>query len=90
MILASFLRVVLSICCYIFENCEIVKISTTLEPQLDFQGLAGFVSVGLLLFLGDWFLDGFGDGFFVILEWIWGAFWLPKSIKKVIEFGIDF
>ena len=74
----------------IFENGEIVKISTTLEPQLDFQGLAGFGSVCFVLFFGVWFLDGFGNGFLVIWEWIWDPFCPPKAIKHVIDFGIDF
>ena len=52
----------------IFENGEIVKISTTLEPQLDFQGLAGFGSVCFVLFFRVWFLDGLGDGFLGILD----------------------
>ena len=60
--------------CYIFENGEIVKISTACRRELTFQGLAGFVFVYVLLLLGVWFLDGFGDGFFVILGWILGAF----------------
>ena len=67
-----------------------MNICTTLERQLDFQGLAGFVFVCFLLFFSVWFLDGFGDGFFVILGWILEAFCLPKSIKNVIGFGIDF
>ena len=75
---------------YIFENGEIVKISTACRRELNFQGLAGSVFVYFLLFFGVWFLDGFGDGFLVILGWILGAFWLPKSIKNVIDFGIDF
>ena len=74
----------------IFGNCELVEISTPLERQLDFQGLAGFGSVCFVLFFGVWFLDGFGNGFLVVLGWIWAPFWLPKSIKNVIGFGIDF
>ena len=73
-----------------FENCEIVKISVSLKRELDFQGLAVSVVVYFLLFFGALFLDGFGDGFLVIWGWIWGAFWLPKSKKNVIDFGIDF
>ena len=76
--------------CYIFENREIVKIGVSPRRELNFQGLVGSVFVCLFLFLGVWFLDGFGDGFLVIWGWILGAFWLPKSIKKVIDFGIDF
>ena len=76
--------------CYIFENREIVKISVSPRRELNFQGLVGSVFFCFFLFLGVWFLDGFGDGFLVILGWILGAFWLPKSIKKVIDFGIDF
>ena len=76
--------------CYIFENREIVKISVSSRRELNFQGLVGSGFLYFLLFFGVWFLDGFGDGFLVILGWILGAFWLPKSIKKVIDFGIDF
>ncbi len=47
----------------IFGNCELVEISTPLERQLDFQGLAGFGSVCFVLFFWVWFLDGFGNGF---------------------------
>ncbi len=73
-----------------FENRELVKISVSCTRELDFQGLAGYVSVCFFLFLGLWILDGFGYGFLVILGWIWVAFWLPESIKNVIDFGIDF
>ena len=66
----------------IFLEIELVEISTPLERQLDFQGLAGFGSVCFVLFFGVWFLDGFGNGFLVVLGWIWAPFWLPKSIKK--------
>ena len=45
----------------IFGNCELVEISTPLERQLDFQGLAGFGSACFVLFFGVWFLDGFGN-----------------------------
>ena len=51
----------------IFRKDEIVEISTTLERQLHFQGLAGFGSVGLTFFLEVWFLDGFQNGLLVIL-----------------------
>ncbi len=63
---------------------------TTLERQLDLQGLLGFGFVCFLLFLGAWFLDGFGNGFFVISGWILASFWLPESMKNGIEIGIDF
>ena len=76
--------------CYNFENREIVKISVSSRRELNFQGLVGSGFLYFLLFFGVWFLDGFGDGFLVILGWILGAFWLPKSIKNVIGFGIDF
>ena len=76
--------------CYIFENGEIVKNSTAPKRELNFQGLAGFVFACFLLFFGVWFLDGLGDGFLVISGWILGAFWLPKSINEVMDFGIDF
>ena len=74
----------------IFGNCELVKISVSLKRELDFQGLYGFVSVCFVLFFGVWFLDGFGDGFLVIWGWLWGAFWLPKLLKNVIDFLIYF
>ena len=90
MILVYILRGFWLIFHHIFENGEIVKNSTALKRELNFQGLAGFVFVYFLMFFGVWFLDGFGDGFFVILGWILGTFWLPKSIKNVIDFGIDF
>ena len=90
MILVSFFRGFRSTFCDIFENGEIVKNSTACRRELNFQGLAGSVFVYSLVFLGVWFLDGFGDGFFVILGWILGALWLPKSIKNVSDFGIDF
>ena len=67
----------------IFENGEIVKISVSCTRELDFQGLAGFVFLYFLLFLlclvSGW-----------ILGWNLGVFWLPKSIKNVIDFGVDF
>ena len=90
MILVYVLRVFLLIFHHIFENGEIVKNSTALKRELNFQGLAGFVFACFLLFFGVWFLDGFGDLFLVIWGWILGAFWLTKSIKSVIDFGIDF
>ncbi len=58
----------------LFGNREIVKTSTTLERQLDFQGLAGFDSVCFVLFFDVWFLEGFGNGFLVIWGWIWAPF----------------
>ena len=73
-----------------FENRELVKISVSCTRELDFQGLAGFVSVCFCLFSGVWFLDGFGDGFWMIFGLILRPFWLSKSTKNVIEFGIDF
>ena len=54
---------------------------------------SGFGWVWFCMFcvvFGVWFLDGFGNGFLMIFRWIWGLFWLPKSIKNVIDFGIDF
>ena len=75
-----FLRCVFISCCLIIEKCEIVKISTTLETQLDFQGLAGFGSVCFVLLVGVSFLDGFGMFCLVIWGWMLGAFWLPKPI----------
>ena len=71
-------------------NRELVKISVSLKRELDFQGLAGFGSVCFVLFFRVWFLDGFGNRFLVVLGSILGAFWLPKSMKNVIDFGIDF
>ena len=67
-----------------------MKISVSLKRELDFQGLAGSLFVCFLLFFRVWFLDGFRDGILVILGWILGAFLLPKSMNKVIDFGIDF
>ena len=67
-----------------------MKISVSLKRELDFQGLAVSVFLYCWLFFGIWFMDGFGDGFFMILGWILVAFWLPKSMKNVIDFGIDF
>ena len=90
MILGVFFRGFLSIFLGIFWNCELVNICTTLGRQLDFQGLAGFGSACFVLFFGVWFLDGFGNEFLMIFRWIWCLFWLPKSIKNVIDFGIDF
>ena len=44
----------------------------------------------IFVVFGDWFLDWFGNRFLVIYGWIWGLFWLQKSIKNNIDFGIDF
>ena len=88
--LVSFLRGFWLSFCYIFENREIVKIGVSHRRELNFQGLAGSVFLYCLLFFGVWFFDCFGDGCLVILGWILGAFWLPKSINLVIDFGIDF
>ncbi len=73
-----------------FENGELVKISVSLKRELDFQGLEVSVFLYFWLFFGILFMDGFWDGFFMILGWILVAFWLPKSMKKVIDFGIYF
>ena len=67
-----------------------MEISVSLRHQLDFQGLAGFGSACFVLFFGVWFLDGVGNGFLLILGFVLGPFWLPKSIKNFIDFGIDF
>ena len=67
-----------------------MNICTALERQTDFKGLAGFSSVCFVLFFGDRFLDGSWNGFLMIFTWIWGLFWLPKSIKHRIDFGIYF
>ena len=90
MILGSFLRGVWLFFCYISENGEIVKNSTACRRELNFHGLAESIFVYLMLVFGVWFLDGFGDGFLMILGWIWGAFWTPKSTNHVMYFGIDF
>ncbi len=90
MILGVFFRGFLIVFLGIFWNCELVNICTTLGRQLDFQGLAGFGSACFVLFFWVWFLDGFGNGFLMIFRRIWDPFWLPKSIKNVIDFGIDF
>ena len=88
--LVSFLRGFWLADFYIFENREIVKISVSSRRELNFQGLVGSGVLYFLLFFWVWFLDGFGDGFLVILGWNLGAFWLPKSIEKLVDFGIDF
>ncbi len=67
-----------------------MKISVSPKRELYFQGLAVSVFLYFCFFFGAWFMDGFGDGFFVILGWILVAFWLPKSMKNVIDFGFDF
>ena len=90
MVLGVFFRGCLSVFLDILWNCELVNICTTHRRQLDFQGLAGSGSVCFVLFFGVWFLDGFGNGFLMNFRWIWGAFWLPKPIKRVIDFGINF
>ena len=90
MVLGMFFRGFLSVFLVIFWNCELVNICTTHRRQLDFQGLAGFGSACFVLFFGVWFLDGFGNRFLMIFRWIWGMFRLPKSIKNVIDFGINF
>ncbi len=36
------------------------------------------------------FLDGFGNGSLLISAWIWGLFWLPKSIKTASVSGVVF
>ena len=74
----------------IFENGEIVKISVSCTREIDFQGLAWSVFPYSLLFFGVWFLDGFGDGFFVIFGWILAPFWHSKTLKNMIKFGVDF
>ena len=88
--LGVFFRGVSSVFLAIFWNCKLVNICTTLRRRLDFQGLAGCGSVCFVLFFGVWFLDCFGNDFFMIFRWIWDLFWLPKSIKHSIDFGIDF
>ena len=90
MILRLVFRRFLDVFLHDFWNCELVNICTTPRRQLDFKGLAGFGSACFVLFFGVWFLDGFGNGFLMIFRWIWGLFWLSKSIKNSIDFGIDF
>ena len=84
MILVSFFKGFWSTFFYIFENGEIVKISTASKRELNFQGLAGSVFVYFLLFFGVWFLDGFGDGFLVILGWILGPLFCKIRIRLLI------
>ena len=52
------------------------------------------VWLGLVLYVfvvfWDSVRDGSRNGFLVILGWILGAFWLPKSMKNGIDFGSDF
>ena len=67
-----------------------MKIGVSLKRELDFQGFAGLASVCFVLLFGVWFLDGFGNGFSVILGWIWGPFCLPKSIKTGSISGLIF
>ena len=43
-----------------------------------------------MFLFGDWFLDWFGNRFLVISGWIWGLFWLPKSIKTASISGLIF
>jgi hypothetical protein len=68
MILEVFFRGFWSVFLDMFGNCELVKISVSLKRELDFQGLAGFGSACFVLFFGVRFLDGFGNGFLLILE----------------------
>ena len=65
-----------------------MKISVSCTRELDFQGSTGYVSVCFFLFLGVWFLDGFGNGILVISGWILEALLHPKSIKSVLDFWI--
>ena len=44
----------------------------------------------IFVYFGDWFLDWFGNRFLVISGWIWGLFWLPKSIKTASISGLIF
>ena len=90
MVWGVFFRGFWSVFSVIFWNCELANICTTLRRQLNFQGLTGFGSACFVLFFGVWFLDGFGNGVLMIFRWIWALFWLPKSIKSTIDFGIDF
>ena len=53
-----------------------MKTSVSCRRELNFQGLAGSVSVCCLLFLKAWFLDGFGNDLFMILGWILDPFGL--------------
>ena len=74
MILGLFFRGFLSVFLDVFWNCELVNMCTPLERQLDFQGSAGFGSVRFVLFFGVRFPDGFGNGFLMVLGWIWAPF----------------
>ena len=82
MVLGVFFRCCLSVFLVIFWNCKLVNICTTLGRQLDFQGLAGFGSACFVLFFGVWFLDGFGNGFLMIVEVDLGSVLAPKIHKK--------
>ena len=63
MILDVLFSCVWSVFSDIFGQYELVEISTPLERQLDFQGLAGFGSVCFVLFLGSGFWMGLGMDF---------------------------
>ena len=67
-----------------------MKIVLSCRREHDFQGSGESENTTFLLFFRVWFPDGFGNGFFMIFKRIWDPFWLPKSIKNVIDFGIDF
>ena len=66
-----------------------MKNSTTPARQLDFQGLAGFVSVSVLFFSGS--VSGW------VWEWIFNDFWMdlgavlaPKIDKRRHRFRVGF
>ena len=75
---------------YVFQNSDFVKNTTSPRREHDFQGSGGSGNTTFLLFFRVWFPDGFGNGFLMIFKRICDPFELPKSIKNVIDFGVDF
>ena len=66
------------------------KISVSCTRELDVQGLAGYVLYMCYCFVGVGFWMALGMVCLLILGWFWETFGIPKSIKIVIDFTIDF